>query len=165
MMHVALWILAIALVAVGVAGTVLPALPGALLVFLGILLAAWADHFARIGIWTLIVLGVLTALAHTIDLLITLLGVRRSGASGRAAIGAGLGALVGLFFGIPGLILGPFVGAVLAELTVHRDVARAGRAGLAAWIGYLVGTVARVAIVFMMIAIATAAFVLFNPGR
>jgi uncharacterized protein YqgC (DUF456 family) len=161
MMHVALWILALVLVAVGVAGTVLPALPGALLVFLGILLAAWADHFTRIGPWTLVILGILTALAHVVDLLVTMLGVRRSGASGRAAVGAGVGALVGLFFGIPGLILGPFIGAVLAELTVHRNLPRAGRAGLAAWIGYLVGTVARVAIVFMMIAIAAGAFFLF----
>lgn len=159
-MHVALWILALVLVAVGVAGTVLPALPGALLVFLGILLAAWADHFTRIGTWTLVILAILTALAHVVDLLVTMLGVRRSGASRRAAVGAGLGALVGLFFGIPGLILGPFVGAVLAELTVRRNLPQAGRAGLAAWIGYLVGTVARVAIVFVMIAIAAGAFLL-----
>jgi uncharacterized protein YqgC (DUF456 family) len=161
MMHIALWILAVVLVIVGVAGTVLPALPGALLVFVGILLAAWADHFTRIGPWTLVILGVLTALAHVVDLLVTMLGVRRSGASGRAALGAGVGALVGLFFGIPGLILGPFVGTVIAELTVHRYLPRAGRAGVAAWIGYLVGTVARVAIVFMMIAIAVGAFFLF----
>ncbi|HEY7790043.1 MAG TPA: DUF456 family protein [Vicinamibacterales bacterium] len=160
-MHVVLWILALVLVAAGVAGTVLPALPGPLLVFVGILLAGWAGHFARIGTWTLVVLGLLTALAHVIDLLITMFGVRRSGSSGRAAVGAGLGALAGLFFGIPGLIVGPFAGAVLAELTVRRDLRRAGRAGLAAWIGYLVGTIAKVAIVFMMIAVAAAALFFF----
>lgn len=153
-MHAVLWILALVLVAAGVVGTVLPALPGALLVFLGILFAAWAGGFTRIGTTTLILLAVLTVLAHVVDFGLTMLGVRRAGASGRAVVGAGLGALAGLFFGIPGLLLGPFLGAVLAELTVHRDLSQAGRAGLAASIGYLVGTAVRVGIVVIMIAIA-----------
>ncbi len=153
-----LWILAALLVAIGAAGTVLPALPGPILVFAGVLLAAWADHFDRIGVPTLVVLGVLTAAAHTVDLAAAALGVRRAGASGRAVTGGALGALAGLFFGLPGLIIGPLVGAVAAELAVRRDVHAAGRAGLAAWTGFLVGTAAKVAIVIVMIAVAAAAF-------
>ena len=120
------WILAAILVAVGAAGTVLPALPGPILVFAGLLVAAWTDHFARIGVPTLVVLGILTAAAHVVDLAAAALGVRRAGASGRAVAGAGLGALAGLFFGLPGLVIGPFIGAVAAELTVRRDVHAAG---------------------------------------
>lgn len=153
-----LWVLAIALVAIGVAGTVLPALPGPILVFAGVLLAAWADDFARIGWGTLVVIGLLTALAHVVDLVSAAAGVKRSGASRRAVVGAALGALGGLFFGLPGLIIGPFVGALIGELTVRRDLRSAGRAGLFAGLGFLLGMVAKLAIVFAMIGIAAAAF-------
>jgi uncharacterized protein len=105
-------------------------------------------------------LAVITALAYAIDLAASAIGVKRSGASGRAAIGAALGAFAGLFFGLPGLIVGPFAGAVVAELTVRRDIAGAGRAGVAAWVGFLVGTVLKLALVFAMIGIAAAAFLL-----
>jgi uncharacterized protein YqgC (DUF456 family) len=155
-----LWILAAVLVVVGLAGTVLPALPGPILVFAGLLLAAWADRFTRIGAPTLVVLGLLTAAAHAVDLVAAALGVRRAGASGRAVAGAALGAVVGVFFGLPGLIVGPFVGAVAAELTVRGDMPAAARAGVAAWLGFVIGTAAKVAIVFVMVAIAAAAFLL-----
>ena len=62
-----LWIAAIALIMVGVAGTVLPALPGAILVFGGIALAAWIDDFARIPAWLLLLLAALTVLASAVD--------------------------------------------------------------------------------------------------
>lgn len=159
-MTVLLWIAAIALIVTGLLGTVLPALPGPILVFAGLLLAAWTDGFTRVGVWTLVGLGVLTAVAHLVDLVSSALGVRRAGASGRAVAGAALGALAGLFIGLPGLVIGPFVGAVIAELTLHRDVARAGRAGLAAWIGFVVGVALKLAIVFGMIGLFAAAFLL-----
>jgi hypothetical protein len=151
------WVLAVVLILVGMAGTVLPALPGPILVFGGILLAAWIDDFTRIGADTLVVLGVLTVAAHLADLASAILGVRRSRASGRAVLGASVGALIGLFFGIPGLVIGPFVGAVAAELTAGRDLSAAGRVGLAAWIGLLVGTAVRIALVIAIVAIGAAA--------
>lgn len=156
-----LFLLAAVLVIVGIAGTVLPGLPGPILVFAGVLLAAWADDFTRIGPWTLVVLAIMTAAAHAVDLVSALAGVKRAGASGRAVAGAGLGALAGLFFGLPGLVIGPFAGAVVAEFTVRRDVRGAGRAGLAAWIGFIIGSVAKLAIVFAMIGLALAALFLF----
>lgn len=155
-----LWIISLLLIVVGVAGTVLPALPGPILVFAGVLLAAWADGFARIGIVTLVVIGLLTIAAHVVDLVSSAAGVRRSGASKRAVAGAAVGTLAGLFFGIPGLIVGPFVGAVLGELTVRRELQHAGRAGAYAWLGFMVGMAAKVAIVFGMIGIAAAAFLI-----
>ena len=155
-----LWAVAIILVVVGVAGTVLPAMPGAVLVFAGIFLAAWVDDFTRIGPWTLVLLGLITIASYAVDWVSSAIGVKRSGASGRAVVGAALGALFGLFLGLPGLIMGPFAGAVLAELTVRRDLRGAGRAGLGAWLGFLVGTVAKLALVFAMIGVALAALFL-----
>jgi uncharacterized protein YqgC (DUF456 family) len=153
-----LWLLAILLVVIGLVGTIVPALPGPILVFTGLLVAAWADGFTRIGVFTLIVLAVLTVAAYAVDFAASAVGVRRAGASTRAAVGAALGALAGIFFGLPGLILGPFVGALLGELTVRRNLPLAGRAGLAAWIGFVVGTAVKLALVFGMIGLAALAF-------
>ena len=152
-MTILLWVLAVALIAIGVAGIILPALPGTLLIFGGILLAAWADGFARVGPWTLAVIGVIGVASYFVDLAAAALGAKRLGASKRAMVGAGLGTIAGLFLGLPGIIIGPFVGAVIGELTDSRDFAKAGKAGVAAWIGFAVGTAVKVAMAFMMIAI------------
>ena len=154
------WALAVALVLVGLAGTILPALPGPILVFAGLWLAAWADGFAHVGWPTLVLLGMLTAAAYLVDLAAAALGVRRFGASKRAAAGAALGTLLGLFFGLPGLIAGPFVGAVLGEIWARRALHGAGKAGAAAWVGFLVGSVVKLALVFAMVGIFLAALAL-----
>jgi uncharacterized protein YqgC (DUF456 family) len=156
-----LWLLAGALVVIGLVGVVLPALPGTILIFGGLLLAAWADNFTRVGFLTLAVIGVIGAASYGVDFVAAALGAKQLGASPRAMIGAGLGTIAGLFFGLPGIILGPFVGAVAGELTVHRDLARAGRAGLAAWIGFVVGMAVKVGLAFLMLAIFAAAFFAF----
>ena len=153
-----LWVLAILLIVVGFVGIVIPALPGTVLIFGGLLLAAWTDGFQRVGIVTLVVLGVLAAVSYAIDFIAAAMGAQRLGASRRAVFGAGLGTLGGLFFGIPGLILGPFVGAVAGELTVDRDLKRAGRAGLAAWIGFVIGMGVKIGLAVGMVAIFLVAF-------
>jgi len=155
-----LWVVAIVLVVVGVAGTFLPALPGTVLVFAGLALAAWADGFARVGWPTIVLIGLLTAVSYTVDLLAAAFGVRRFGASKRAAVGAALGTLLGLFFGLPGLILGPFAGALLGEVWARRGFEGATRAGLGAWLGFLLGAAVKLAIVFTMIGLFVLAFVL-----
>ena len=159
-MTVLLWIAGVALVAVGLAGILLPALPGTILIFAGLLVAAAADGFTRVGVAPLVVIGVIGAASYGVDFVAAALGVRRLGASPRAMVGAGLGTLLGLFLGLPGLIVGPFIGAVLGELSAHRDLGRAGRAGLAAWIGFAVGAVVKVGLAFLMIAIFVAALLL-----
>jgi uncharacterized protein YqgC (DUF456 family) len=157
-MDVLLWVLAAALVAAGIAGAFLPAIPGALLVFVGLVLAAWADGFVHVGAGTIAILAVLTASTYVLDFVAGALGTRRFGASGRAMIGASIGALVGLFFGIWGIILGPFLGAVAGELTVRRDLRSAGKAGVGAWVGVVVGTLGKVVIVFVMIGVFVVVF-------
>ena len=155
-MDVLLWTAAAVLVVAGIAGIVLPALPGTALIFAGLLLGAWADDFTRVGWPTLLVIGLLGVATYLVDFVAAAYGTKRFGASSRATVGAGLGTVLGLFFALPGIILGPFVGAVLGELTVHRDYVRAGKVGAAAWIGFVVGMAVKVALAFAMIGIFAA---------
>ena len=112
-----LWLILAGLTVIaGLVGTVVPVLPGIPVIFTGLLLAAWSTDFEPVGWGTIVVLAVLTALSILIDLLAAAFGAKRLGASQRAFWGATLGAIVGLFFGLPGIILGPFIGAVAAEL-------------------------------------------------
>ena len=154
------WILAVLIMIAGLVGTVVPALPGVPMVFAGLLLLAWSTGFEPIGPGTLGVLGVLTALSILIDFLAASLGAKRLGASKRAFWGATLGAVVGLFFGLPGIILGPFVGAVSAELSAGRGAVQAGRSGYGAWIGLVLGTAAKLSIAFLMLGIVLTKFLL-----
>ena len=160
-MTVLLWTLAVALVAIGLVGIVVPALPGTILIFTGLLLGAWADGFMRVGVATVVVIGMLGVASYGIDFAAAALGVRRLGASRQAMAGAALGTLLGLFLGLPGLIVGPFIGAVLGELSVNHDWKRAGWTGVAAWIGFVIGMIAKVAVAFLMIGIFLAALFLF----
>jgi uncharacterized protein YqgC (DUF456 family) len=155
-----LWILAFALILIGIAGAVLPALPGVPLVFVGLLIGAWIDGFQKVGWVVMTILGLLTLLSFAVDLLATGLGAKKSGASKLAMFGAAVGTLVGLFFGIPGLILGPFVGAVAGELAARRGRSQAMRVGLGTWLGLLVGTAGRLALIFAMVAIFATAYIL-----
>ena len=148
-----LWITAAAMIVIGVAGTVLPMLPGAILVFGGIALAAWIDDFTRIPVWLLLLLAVLTAMAWAVDYLAAAAGAKRAGASKLAIIGAGLGTLAGIFSGLWGLLFLPLAGAAIGEYVAQRDVWRAGKVGVATWIGLLLGTAVKVALVFAMIGI------------
>jgi uncharacterized protein YqgC (DUF456 family) len=155
-----LWIVAILLVLAGIAGSVLPALPGVPLVFAGLLLGAWIDHFQKVGWFTLVILGLLTLLSFAVDFLATSMGAKRVGASKWAVVGSALGTLAGLFFGIPGLILGPFLGAVAGELLARRGQRQAVRSGFGAWIGLLVGTAGKLALIFAMVGIFLTAYML-----
>jgi uncharacterized protein YqgC (DUF456 family) len=131
----------------------LPALPGATLVFGGIVLAAWIDGFARIPVWVLVLLGVLTAMAWIVDHAAAALGAKRAGASRLAIVGAVVGTFAGIFTGLWGLLFMPLAGAAIGEFVAQRDARRAGKVGVATWIGLLLGTAAKVAIVFAMIGI------------
>ena len=154
----ALWILALLLMIVGALGIVLPALPGIPLMYAGMVVAGAIDDFQVIGWVTLGVLGFLTLLSVIIEFAASALGAKHVGASKRAVSGALIGTVVGLFFGIPGLLFGPFVGAVVGELTMHGRVGQAGRVGLATWIGFIFGTLAKIAIAFAMIGIFVLAY-------
>jgi len=147
------------LVVIGVLGTVLPVLPGALLVFGGLFLAAWAQDFTRVGPWGLALIGALMALAFAVDFIASVAGAKRVGASPKALLGAGIGGLIGVFFGLPGILLGPFIGAVLGELVARGGFAQATRVGIGTWLGLLVAAVAKLVIAFLMIGTFAAFYV------
>jgi uncharacterized protein YqgC (DUF456 family) len=159
-MSVLLWLAAIAMIAVGVIGTVLPALPGAVLVFGGVALAAWIDDFTRIGAVTLAVLGALTVVAWATDFVAAAAGARKVGASWLAIAGATIGTVAGVFTGFVGLLFLPLAGAAIGEYVAQRDLVRAGRVGIATWLGLVIGTAVKVAIVFTMLGVFVAALLI-----
>ncbi len=155
--------IALILIFAGLAGLVLPALPGAPLLFLGLVAAAWAEEFVYVGWTTLTVLGGLALLAYAVDFAAGAFGAKRFGASGRAVTGAALGTLLGLFFGLPGVVFGPFVGAVAGELTINRDLRGAGKAGIGATLGLAFGAAAKIALAFVMLGIFLAVRLFASP--
>lgn len=154
--EVVLFALAALLVALGVAGLLLPGLPGAPLVFAGLVVAAWAEDFAYVGFGWLALLGAIAALTYAVDFAATALGAKKFGASPRAVVGAVLGGLAGLFFGPLGLLLGPFAGALVAEYSLHRNWETAQRAGFGATLGLVLGGAAKIALVSVMIGVFAA---------
>jgi uncharacterized protein len=150
---IALWILVVALMAAGVVGTVLPVLPGALLIFAGAVLGAWIDDWSRVSGWTLGVLGVLALASVACDFVAGSLGAKRLGASPLAVSGAAIGTVVGVFTGLWGVLFMPFVGAAVGEFVAMRNLQRAGQVGLATGVGLLVGVVVKLALAFSMIGI------------
>jgi uncharacterized protein YqgC (DUF456 family) len=155
-----LWICSVALIVAGVAGTVLPVLPGNVLVLAGMVLGAWIDDFARVGGLTLAVLTALAVLSWALDYVAGLMGARRAGASRQALIGAAIGTVAGLFLGLVGVLFMPLVGAAAGEYLARRDEQRAMHVGIATWLGILLGMVAKVGIAFVMVGIFVAALVL-----
>jgi uncharacterized protein YqgC (DUF456 family) len=146
-----LWILAAILTVTGLAGLLLPLLPGAPLLFLGLLFGAWAENFHYIGIWTLLLLAALAGLTYVVEFAASVLGVKKYGGSSRAMIGAALGGVIGLFLGIPGILLGPLVGAVIGELSLQRSLDQASRAGFGTVVGLAIGLAGKFAIGIAMI--------------
>lgn len=154
------WILSTLLILAGIAGTVLPALPGTALVLAGIVLAAWIDGFTRVGVGVIAVVSVLAAIGWLLDYAAGMMGARRAGASRQALIGAAIGTVVGLFAGFFGVLFLPLIGAAIGEYLARRDQMQALHVGVATWLGIMAGLVAKVVIVFMMIGIFVGALVL-----
>ncbi|MGD9833301.1 MAG: DUF456 domain-containing protein [Piscinibacter sp.] len=166
------WLLAISLMVVGVAGTILPVLPGTILVLAGVIVGAWIDGFARVSGWTVAFIAVLAVLAWATDYVAALLGAKKAGASPAAVAGAAIGTVLGIFIGFVGLLFMPLVGAMAGEYWhqsrrnggfVHAGehvVAgqQAARVGVATWIGQLIGTVVKVVLVFLMLGVFAVAY-------
>lgn len=158
--HLLGWLVATLLIVVGVAGTVLPALPGTILVLAGIVVGAWLDDFTRVKWWVVAIISVLAVAAWATDYFATILGAKKVGASKWALIGAMLGTIAGIFMGLVGVLFMPFIGAALGEFIAQRDTLRAAKVGFATWLGLLVGTIVKLVLVFMMIGIFVVALLL-----
>ena len=157
-MDVALWVLAGAMVLVGIIGMVLPLLPGTPLLFGGLWLAAFLDGYQKVGVSVVVVLAVLAVLAWVVDYVAAVLGVKRVGASGLAMAGAAAGALVGILGGIVGLIVGPIVGAMAGEMLARRNAGQATRVGIAAGLSFIAAVAVKLGIAAGMLAVFVFAY-------
>lgn len=146
------------LVIVGLAGIILPALPGVPLVFVGLLVAAWTEGFERVGWLPLVVLGVLTLISVVIDVLSTVIGAQKVGASKLALLGAAIGTVVGLFFMPIGLFVGPFAGALVGEYVHGRQLGQATKVGIGTWLGIVLGVALKLGLAMAMIGLFAAAW-------
>lgn len=154
----AIYVAGAILVVLGLAGTVLPVIPGTVLVFAGLVVAAWAGDFTRVGWPGLTIIGVLAALAFVADFVASLLGAKRVGASPLALFGAALGGVAGIFGGLVGMIVGPFLGAFAGEWMARGRIMQAGKVGLGTWLGLVAAAIAKVVLAFAMIAVWIAAY-------
>ncbi len=139
-MDILFLVLGIILLLVGIAGSILPVLPGPVAAWLSLLLLHWTDY-ADFSNRFLIITAIITLLTIGLDYIIPGLGSRRFGGSKMGERGAMIGVFAGLFMGPLGIIAGPFVGAFLGELLNNsRDISRAVRAAIGSFIGFLAGT-------------------------
>ncbi len=159
MTEIALWVLSVGLILAGLAGTILPLLPGTLLVLLGIVLGAWIGNFQAVGSGTLAFVTVLALLAWILDYVAGLLGARKVGASRQALIGAALGTVLGIFTGLVGVLFMPLLGAAAGEYLAQRKEGRALKVGLATWAGMMIGMLAKVVLAFIMVGVFIVALI------
>jgi uncharacterized protein len=146
------WLIAIVLMAVGLIGTLLPAVPGTT-----IILAAAIIHQIMLGTekslgwWNIAALVLLTLLSYALEFAGGYFGAKRFGATKWGAFGAMIGAIVGLFFPFPGLIVGPVVGAIAGELVAGKRLVSAGRAGWGTLLGNVAGMLGKLTIGLVMV--------------
>lgn len=144
---------ALVIMLIGLLGNILPALPGTPLVLVGAV--AHRLYFGTTGASdvVMVTLILLALLALLLDFLASMLGAKKFGATWRGALGAVIGGVVGLFFSLPGIILGPFIGATLFELLGREEFKPAAKAGLGAVVGLLLGVIGKCSISVIMIAL------------
>ncbi len=147
-------ILALAMMAVGLVGAVAPMIPGPPFVWLGAFYYAWRTGYDEVGLFTLVLLGVLAIAGGTSDLWLSYLGARRAGASGWATLASFVGGIIGLLLlSLPGMLIGSLAAVVLVEYSRHRDWRRVLRASGGYLAGWLLSTVVEVAVCVIMIGI------------
>jgi uncharacterized protein len=163
-MDTTLYIIGAVLIVLGLVGAIVPMLPGIPLIFGGIWLMTAVDHYQHLSVGWLLVIAAVGAVGLLLDLIAGALGARRVGASSRAVWGALLGTVIGLFFGLPGMLLGPFVGALLGELAAGNSVLRSAHVGVGTWVGLIFGTIIKLVVSIIMVAIGAAAWWLNFPS-
>ena len=145
---------AILIMLVGLAGTIIPMVPGCALIFGAALLYGLLTHFARIGAGPLVALGVIAAVVQVSDYLAGAWGAKKYGGGREGMIGAVVGGIAGaIVLNLPGLIVGTVIGAVTGELIRGRKLEESARTGFGTLVGFLAGTLVRVSAAVIMIGI------------
>jgi uncharacterized protein YqgC (DUF456 family) len=152
-MEILLYALGAAAILVGIAGVILPAIPGSALLAVGALLVGWADGFTRVSGWTVGACAVISLAIWVVDFAAGVLGAKAFGATKWAVIGSAVGLVVGLFLGLPGIILGPAVGALAFEYARDPNFERALKAGVGAFVGFVLGSAVKVALSFVLVGV------------
>jgi uncharacterized protein len=148
------WLFTVVLFAVGLIGTVVPVLPGTIIVLAGAIIhRIMLGAEKSIGWKTIVVLVMLTLLSYAFDFLGSYFGAKYFGATRWGAFGAIVGALIGLFFGPIGLFVGPVIGALAGEFIAGKRMIDAGRAGWGSLLGNLGGMIGKLVIALAMITI------------
>lgn len=156
MLDIILWIAAVLLMGVGILGTVSPMIPGLPMIFAGAWLAAFIDHYDKINVWVVVLLGVLMLFGLAVDWIAQTMGAKKAGATKLGIVGSLIGTFVGIFTGLWGLIFMPLLGAAIGEFIDHQDMLRSGKVGFATWLGMIIGTVVKLALAFTMIGVVIA---------
>ena len=145
--------IALVIMLIGLIGSIVPVLPGTPVVLIAAICHRLYFGEASISNLFLVVLALLTGLSLLLDFIASVLGAKKFGATWRGMTGAIIGGIVGLFFNLPGIILGPFLGAMILEMTGGKEFKVAAKAGAGAVIGLLLGVVGKFSICVMMIAL------------
>jgi uncharacterized protein YqgC (DUF456 family) len=150
-MELVWWLIAIVLMAVGLLGTVLPLIPGAIIILAAAILHQVMLPEKSLGWWNIAGLIALTLVSYALEFGAGYFGAKRFGATRWGTFGAVVGTIAGLFFSFPGLLIGPVIGAVAGELIAGKRLVSAGRAGWGTVLGNLAGMVAKLVIALAMI--------------
>jgi len=148
-MEVLLIILGIIMLLAGLAGCILPAIPGPPLAYVALLLLEFAEQ-APFSLEFMIVLLLIVVVVTLLDFYVPVWGTKKFGGSKYGTYGSIAGLIIGLFFSPVGIIIGPFLGAFLGELIGGKKAEEALRAGLGAFVGFLAGTFAKLAVTLVM---------------
>lgn len=157
---IGVWISAIVLIALGFAGTIVPAIPGLPMIAAAGWLIAWNGGYEAISGWTVALLVILAVIGIVVDTVAQTAGAQRAGASKAGIIGSIVGTVAGMFMGLFGLLFMPLIGAAVGEFWAKRNLLHAGRVGVATWIGMVAGTAIKIALAFTMTGILVGAYLI-----
>lgn len=138
-MDIILFILGFTLLLGGLAGSILPVIPGPPLGWAGLLLISFTEK-VTFSTQLLVISGIVAIIITALDYMIPIWGTKRFGGTKAGIRGSTVGLFIGLFFGPFGIILGPAIGAFVGEMTVKNDTQRAMRSALGSLIGFLMGS-------------------------
>ena len=143
--------IALIIMLIGFAGCILPGLPGTPLVLIAAIIHRIYFGVSSVNNLVLASLIVLTLISLVLDYVASAYGAKRFGATWRGAVGAAIGGIVGLFFGLPGIVAGPFVGATALEMIGGYEFKKAAHAGIGAVLGLVAGAIGKSSLCVVMI--------------